>query len=152
MRYQAYRTGPEQIILTVSQLYPVREIADFEIAPHTSKPQPAAPAVPEVPWTEQELAELAKIANATTLAIMDLCSLSSGTWIAAGDAYQRAGVTTASGTGQLGGFGLTVRAKFKRSNPPYERQWSAGGTNRPTTGWDLSSAQSGARSEARASP
>jgi hypothetical protein len=129
MRYQAYRTGPEQIILTVSQLYPVREIADFEIAPHTSKPQLAAPAVPEVPWTEQELAELAKIANATTLAIMDLCSLSSGTWIAAGDAYQRAGVTTASGTGQLGGFGLTVRAKFKRSNPPYERQWSAGGTN-----------------------
>jgi hypothetical protein len=43
MRYQAYRTGPEQIILTVSQLYPVRKIADFEIAPHTSKPQPAAP-------------------------------------------------------------------------------------------------------------
>jgi hypothetical protein len=38
-------------------------------------------------------------------------------------------VTTASGTGQLGGFGLTVRAKFKRSNPPYERQWSAGGAN-----------------------
>jgi len=129
VRYQAYRTGPEQIILTVSQLYPVREVAEFEVAPHTSKPQPAASAVPEVPWTEQDLADLAKIANATTLAIMDLCSLSSGTWIAAGDAYQRAGVTTASGTGQLGGFGLTVRAKFKRSNPPYERQWLAGGTN-----------------------
>jgi hypothetical protein len=65
------------------------------------------------------VAELAKIANTTTLAIMGLCSLSSGTWIAAGDTYQRAGVTTASGT---------------------------------ATGRDLSSAQSGARSEVKASP
>lgn len=60
---------------------------------------------------------------------MDLCSLSPGKWIAAGDAYQRAGASTASGIGQLGGFRLTVKTKFKRSNPPYERQWSAGGTN-----------------------
>lgn len=130
MRYQAYRTGPGQIILTVSQLYPVREVADFEVAPHTTaKPATAAIDAPEIPWSEEDLGVLAEAANATTLAIVDLCALSPDTWIAASDVYQRAGVTTASGTGQLGGFGLTVRSKFKRINPPYERQWSAGGTN-----------------------
>ena len=130
MRYQAYRTGPEQIILTVSQLYPVREIADFEVAPHTSVKSPATTIdAPEIPWSEEDLAVLAEVGNATTLAIVNLCALSPGTWTAASDAYQRAGVTTASGIGQLGGFGLTVRSKFKRINPPYERQWSAGGTN-----------------------
>jgi hypothetical protein len=130
MRYQAYRTGLEQIVLTVSQLYPVREVADFEVAPHTSPKSVAATIdAPEVPWSEEDLAVLADVANATTLAIVDLCALSPNTWIAASDVYQRAGVTTASGTGQLGGFGLTVRSKFRRINPPYEREWSAGGTN-----------------------
>jgi hypothetical protein len=128
MRYQAYRTGPQQIILTVSQLYPVREVADFEVAPHTSVKAPPT-STRDIPWNEEDLAALAEVANATTLAIVDLCALSPDTWIAASDVYQRAGVTTASGTGQLGGFGLTVRSKFKRINPPYERQWSAGGTN-----------------------
>ena len=53
----------------------------------------------------------------------------SDTWIGANDVYARAGVTTASGTGQLGGFGLTVKSRFKRSNPPFERAWSPDGTN-----------------------
>jgi hypothetical protein len=130
MRYQAYRTGPDHIILTVSQLYPVREVADFEVAPHTSVKLAATTAdIPEIPWIQDELASLAGLANATTLAIVDLCALSADTWIAASDVYERAGVTTASGSGQLGGFGLTVRSRFGRINPPYDRQWAAGGTN-----------------------
>ena len=117
MRYQAYQTTPDHIVLTVSQLYPVREVADFEVAPHTSAKTSAALDLPEVPWSEEDLAELVDVANATTLAIVDLCALSPDTWIGASDVYARAGVTVASGTGQLGGFGLTVRARFKRSNP-----------------------------------
>jgi hypothetical protein len=130
MRYQAYRIGAGQIILTVSQLYPVREVADFEVAPHGSA-KSSGPAVdlPEIPWTPDQLAGLAQVANATTLAIADLGALSPDTWIGAGDAYERAGVTTARGTAQLGGFGITVRSRFGRTNPPYERQWAAGGTN-----------------------
>jgi hypothetical protein len=129
MRYQAYRTGPDHIILTVSQLYPVREVADFEVAPHTSTKSAAAADIPEIAWTQDKLASLAEVANATTLAIVDLCALSPDSWIAASEAYERAGVTTASGTGQLGGFGITVRSRFGRINPPYDRQWAAGGTN-----------------------
>jgi hypothetical protein len=129
MRYQAYRTGGDHIVLTVSQLYPVREVADFEVAPHTSgKAQPPV-TLPEIPWSEEDLAELAGVANATTLAVVDLCALSPDTWIGANDVYARAGVTVASGTGQLGGFGLTVKSRFKRSNPPYERAWSPDGSN-----------------------
>jgi hypothetical protein len=128
MRYQAYRTGPGQIILTVSQLYPVREVADFEIAPHTSAKSPTATDMPEIPWTQDELASLAEVANATTLAIVDLCALSPETWIAASDVYERAGVTTARGSAQLGGFGISVRSRFGRINPPYDRQWAAGDT------------------------
>ena len=30
---------------------------------------------------------------------------------------------------QLDGFGLTARSRFGRINPPYDRQWAAGGTN-----------------------
>jgi hypothetical protein len=130
MRYQAYRTTPDHIVLTVSQLYPVREVADFEVAPHTSaKAQSAALALPEISWSEQDLAELIGVANATTLAIVDLSALSPDTWISASDVYSRAGVTVPSGTGQLGGFGLTVRTRFKRSNPPFEREWGTDGTN-----------------------
>jgi hypothetical protein len=129
MRYQAYRTGGDHIVLTVSQLYPVREVADFEVAPHTSSKAQATVRLPEVPWSEEDLAELASVANDTTLAVVDLCALSPDTWIGASDAYARAGVEPPSGIGQLGGFGLTVKSRFKRSNPPYERAWSPDGTN-----------------------
>ncbi len=129
MRYQAYRTGADHIVLTVSQLYPVREVADFEVAPHTSSKAQTTVTLPEIPWSEEDLAELASVANATTLAVVDLCALSPDTWVGANDVYARAGVTTPSGTGQLGGFGLTVKFRFKRNNPPYERAWSPDGTN-----------------------
>ncbi len=129
MRYQAFRTGDDHIVLTVSQLYPVREIADFEVAPHTSSKAQPTVTLPEIPWSEEDLAELTRVANATTLAVVDLCALSPDTWIGANEVYARAGVATPSGTGQLGGFGLTVKSRFKRSNPPYERAWSPDGTN-----------------------
>jgi len=128
MRYQAYRIASDQIVLTVSQLYPVPEVADFEVAQHSNAKAKAA-SLPELPWSEQDLEELAGIANATTIAILDLCALSPDTWIPASAVYAQADVSVASGTGQLGGAGLTVRSRFKRSNPPYEREWSADGLN-----------------------
>ena len=86
--------------------------------------------MPEIPWTQVELASLAEIANATTLAIVDLCALTPDTWIAASDVYERAGVSVASGIGELGGFGITVRSKFGRINPPL-RQAVGGRRHQP---------------------
>lgn len=128
MRYQAYRIASDQIVLPVSRLYPVPEVADFEVAPHSNAKAKAA-TLPELPWSEQDLEELAGIANATTIAILDLCALSPNTWIPASAVYAQADVSVASGTGQLGGAGLTARSRFKRRNPPYEREWSADGLN-----------------------
>lgn len=130
MSYHAYRIRPDQIVLTVSQLYPVREVADFVTRPTAQKTNVDNAAYPEVPWTPAEMAALADLAiNATALAVIDLCALSPDKWVGSGEAYARAGVTVARGTAQFGGFGLTVRARFKRSNPPYENLWAAGGLN-----------------------
>ncbi len=131
MSYHAYRTAPDQVVLTVSQLYPVRELAEFVTAPVSKdKGNVATASYPEVPWTATDVAALAEGANnAIALAIMDLCALTPGTWVPSSEAFQRAGVGASSARGQLGGFGLTVRARFKRANPPYDSQWAAGGTN-----------------------
>jgi len=48
-------------------------------------------------------------------------------WVVASDVYDRTGVSMPSWTGQLGGFGITVKTRFGRSNPPYDRQWGADG-------------------------
>ena len=83
--------------------------------------------LPVIPWTAENMAELAGVANPTVVALIDLCSFSPGAWISAGEVYERAGVTPPSGTGQLGGFGVTLRSRFKRTNAPYERRWGPGG-------------------------
>lgn len=126
-RYQAYRTLQDEIVLTVSQLYPVPEVGAFEVAPRARSSRARANDLPEVPWSPEDLAILAPIANAVTLAIMDVGSESPGAWIAASDVYGRAGVEWQSAAGQLGGFGLTCRSRFSRSNPPFDREWGAGG-------------------------
>lgn len=122
-RHQAYRTARGETILTVSQLYPVPDVATFEIAPRSRGTSALSAAGPVLPWTESDLADLAEIANATMLAILDLCAAQPDTWIVSGEVWDHAGVTSKSGTGQLGGFGITVKNRFKRSNPPYDRRW-----------------------------
>lgn len=80
IRYQAYRADLSHIVLTVSQLYPVPEVADFEIAPHTgSKPATPTSALPERPWTIDDLVLLSNVNSPTMLAVVDLCAESPGT-------------------------------------------------------------------------
>jgi hypothetical protein len=131
MSYHAYRTGADQVVLTVSQLYPVRELAEFVTRPVSEATKNVATtAYPQVTWTAGDLATLAEgNVNPIALAIMDLCALSPGKWIPSSEVFERAGVAAGSGRGQLGGFGLTVRARFKRSNPPYDTEWAVDGTN-----------------------
>lgn len=127
LQYQAYRTGQEETLLTLSQLYPVREVKAFEVAPHSRAARIQEDAGPPVPWTRADLAELATVANPTTLAILDLCSDAPGTWVVSNAVWDHAGVTSASGIGQLGGFGLTVRSRFGRTNTPFQRRWGHDG-------------------------
>ncbi len=130
MCYHAYQLDTGQKVLTVSRLYPVREVADFVTGP-VSGNQGTVATTPyqEVPWSPEDLAVLAGVENETAIAVLDLCALSPETWVPAADIYERAQVTQRVGSGKLGGFGLTVRSKLKRSNPPYRVQWNACGGN-----------------------
>jgi hypothetical protein len=102
-------------------------VGAFEVAPHSRASRPRTDDKPVVAWEAEDLAILARVGNATTLAILDLCTERPEEWVPTSDVYERAGVTSASGTGQLGGFGLTVRSRFSRSNAPFEREWGVGG-------------------------
>ena len=105
MRYQAYRTGAGEIVLTVSQLYPVREVADFEVAPHKRSTRPR--------WWEMHLRSRGrKRISSRSLRSPTRQPLRSSTYVrqhrisgsGVADVYEHAGVAMASGTGQLGEF------------------------------------------------
>lgn len=125
-QYRAYGTAGGETILTVSQVYPVAEVAAFEVRPrsgHTQTPEN----LPEIPWTEEDLYLLQSLPFAVPHAVLDLCSFAPGTWIGSAEAYEQAGVGQASGMGRLAGFGYSVRTRFKRSNSPWIAKWAHGG-------------------------
>jgi hypothetical protein len=153
-RYQAYHTTGDETVITVSQYYPVVQVASFEVrpgGPRTPKPDD----LPEVPWSREDLSVLASLPFEVPHAVLDLCSAAPGTWIGSTDAYERAGVIQKSGMGRLAGFGFSVRSRFGRSNPPWETSWNVGGGNqqyyRVASEWgELRSEQEGALTEVAA--
>jgi hypothetical protein len=69
MRFQAYR-AEGQIVVTVSQLYPVPDVEDFTVAPARAGNTAVSGAVqlPEVPWTAEDLQRLRDMTSSTVLA------------------------------------------------------------------------------------
>lgn len=92
MRLQAYQAR-EQVIVTVSQLYPVPDVEEFTVAPARSAKAAAddKERLPEVPWTSEDLERLRDVANSTVLAALDLCAARPGEWIALRQVEQVAG-------------------------------------------------------------
>jgi hypothetical protein len=129
-RYQAYETAGGETILTVSQTYPPADLASFVVGPRTSGPSlPKAADLPELQWTLDDFLTLIKLAFPVPIAVLNACSEAPDTWVPSGTIYERAGVIPKSAIGQLAGFGFSVRARFKRSNHPWDSQWKAGGAN-----------------------
>jgi hypothetical protein len=126
-RYQAYRTPGGETIITVSQYYPVAQVASFEVRPGNRPKKPESP--PETPWSRDDLALLLSLPFEVPHAILDLCSAVPGAWVGATDVYERAGVPQKSGIGKIAGFGFSVRLRFGRSNPPWETSWRVLGEN-----------------------
>jgi hypothetical protein len=127
-RYQAYQTPLGETVVTVSQYYPVADVAAFEVGPRTRRASPSSRAeLPEVPWSIEDLALLHSLPFEVPHAILELCSASPEEWIGSTDAYQRAAVEKKSGMGKLAGFGYAVRTRFGRSNPPWSTKWAEGG-------------------------
>ena len=127
-QYKAYRTASGENILTVSQFYPVAEVAAFEVSPRLRRDRPGnVEQLPVVPWTEEDLALLQNLDFPMPNAVLDLCSKRPTEWIGSSDVYREAGVDQKSGMGRMAGFGYSVRRRFKRSNPPWSTEWAQGG-------------------------
>jgi hypothetical protein len=129
-RVQAYSTTAGTVI-TVSQHYPPADVEDFLVAPTRSAQRArSSPEMPAVEWTAEDYARLAaEVPNVTILATLDLCSTKPGEWIPSEEVQARTGRAQNQHRGDYGGFGVTLRTKFKRSNQPFAMQWAAGGTN-----------------------
>lgn len=129
-RVQAYRT-PGEVIVTVSRHYPPPDVEEFLVAP-TRAARRARPvdAMLGADWTEDDLRRLRdEVSNVTVRATLDLCSAQPNEWVPS-DAVQAAtGRPSAKHRGDYGGFGVTLRARFKRSNAPFEMKWAALGTS-----------------------
>lgn len=129
-RVQAYRT-PEGVVITVSQHYPPPDVEEFLVAPtRAARRAQQAPALPVEEWTPQDLTRLAsEVSNVTIRATLDLCSQRPDEWVSSEEIQAMTSRETAKHRGDYGGFGGTIRARFQRSNTPFEMKWAAGGTN-----------------------
>ena len=129
-QYQAYKTVNNETVVTVSQYYPIADVAAFEVAPRMRRtPKAAGAELPEIPWSLEDLTLLRSLKFEVPHAVLDLCSAAPNEWIGSSDAYDRAEVEQKSGMAKLAGFGYSVRNRFGRSNPPWSTQWAIGGVS-----------------------
>jgi hypothetical protein len=127
---QAYQL-PTGFVITVSQLYPLPEIEDFLVAP-TRAARRARDTVqlPTVDWTAEDLERLrTEVADQTIQTTMNLCAAQPGIWIPAEAIQAETGRAPAKHRGDYGGFAITLRSRFTRSNAPFDIGWAAGGTS-----------------------
>jgi len=127
--YKAYETAGGEIIVSVSQIYPLAEVGNWLLGPGRSskKATKAAEVLPEVPWTVDDFAKLLELNFPVPIEAMNACAETPGEWIPLTSVYERAGVEPPSGRGKLAGFHFSVRRTFGRRNPPWEAKWGIGG-------------------------
>lgn len=128
VQFQAYRAG-EKVLVSVSNLYPVRDVEEFTVAPtRTGRKASAKPDLPDLPWTEDDYGRLAEVvSNPTVVAALELCSKSPGQWVSIRDVEEHAGRTQHQARADLAGLTMMVKSRFGRSSWPFEGQWEAGG-------------------------
>jgi hypothetical protein len=130
MKVQAYRT-PLDTVITVSQLWPLAQAEDFVVAPVRQVRRPReVVAPPVVEWTSDDLRRLRlDVANQTVHATLDLCAERPNEWVPSSAIQQVTRRDPGQHRGDYGGFGITLRQRFARSNAPFETKWAAGGTS-----------------------
>lgn len=116
-------------MVTASQMYPIRDIEQFTVAPVRASARRARGGdFPEIPRDEDSLTRFWEVAvNPTVLAAMELCSSRPGEWISIRDVEERAGRTPPEVKGDLAGLTMMVKRRFGRSNWPFDVEWGAGG-------------------------
>jgi Endonuclease NucS len=143
VRVQAYRAQAEQVIVSVSQLYPVPDVEEFTVAPVRARARRArSDDYPELPWDADDLQRFADvITNPTVRAAMDLCSSRPGEWISIRAVETTAGRTPGQARADLAGLTMMVKRRFARSNWPFSVERAAGGEENMYYRMDNSTAQ-----------
>lgn len=116
--------------MTVSQLYPVRDVEEFTVAPIRSSRgvTSAAAEFPDTPWTDEDIARLAiTVTNPTVLAALDLLSATPGRWVSLPTIREHAGRSREEARGDLAGLTIMIKHRFGRRNWPFEIRWAVGG-------------------------
>ena len=128
VQVQAYRTG-EHIIITVSPIYPVKDVEEFTVAPTKSaRLTTTAGDLGDIDWTPEDMARLRSVAtNATVIAMIDLGAEHPGEWISLPAIRERADRTQFQARGDLAGLTMMLKHRFGRRNWPMEARWGAGG-------------------------
>ena len=125
-KVQAYQLGDAHMV-TVSQVWPLPDEDDFIVAPtKVERSSSSAPTAPEVPWSHEDLQALAATAPLTILTTMDLCAAAPGTWVGGDQVMAATGREKNAHRGDYGGFAITLRRKFGRSNAPYDMNYAVG--------------------------
>ena len=127
-RVQAYAMD-EGHVITVSRVWPIPEAEDFVVSPTRTATASAAAASPIVEWTQDDLALLnCAGASETILATMDLCSQRPGDFVGGDEIRAVTGRPQGGQSGDFGGFGITLKHKFSRSNAPFSVKYGHGAT------------------------
>jgi hypothetical protein len=143
VRIQAYRGQGDQMIVSVSQLYPVPDVEEFTVAPvRASARRARGDDYPELPWDADDLRRFAGVvSNPTVQAAMDLCASRPGEWISIRDVETKAGRTPYQARGDLAGLTMMVKRRFARSNWPFSVKWAAGGDENAYYSMDVATAR-----------
>lgn len=127
VQVRAYRWADTHAI-TVSRLWPVPDAEEYVIAPaRRERAAAATPTVPPREWTRDDLTTLATMGvSQTILVTMDLCAQTPDSWIGGDQVVAVTEREVNAHRGDYGGFAITLRRRFERSNPPFEMQYGAG--------------------------
>ncbi|MEZ5219789.1 MAG: hypothetical protein R2715_25160, partial [Ilumatobacteraceae bacterium] len=133
VKVQAYRTGGPgtHLLVTVSQLYPVREAESFMVGPRPASADAQDAAKEELPvieWTADDYCRLDMLPPRPTVrAILDLCSNAPGVPVPLRTVEAVGERTTFEARGELAGLTMLVKSRFRRRNWPFTMEWAAGG-------------------------
>lgn len=127
-RVQAYSMD-EGHVVTVSRVWPVPQAEDFVVSPSRVATAAAVPSSPEVEWTREDLTTLSRSGvSETILTTMDECSRRPEEYVGGDEIQAITGRAAPKHRGDFGGFSITLKHRFGRSNAPYSVSYAAGDT------------------------
>lgn len=129
MEVHAYRTSGTQLVVTVSQLYPVKDVEDFTVAPRHAARDRAVDEYPEIEWTADDFVQLRRmVKNPTVVVLLEMCSAAPGGLVSLRDVEREASRTPAQARADLAGLTTFVKNRFGRCNWPLSVETGPDGT------------------------